>query len=295
MGISGISAPSSYANVALQPGAANGATSSAVAPGSLGSLLTAAAGVYGSQNASEDQTQSINAGINTQSSTMGNINSLYGAQTTLGNSAMGALGSAEGLNGQPANYSGFENMPGYQFAQTMGVQAGERQAAAMGNAGNSGTAAMIGNQVTGTAMQDYNTYISQLMNSAGLGASANQQLAGANLETGTNISQLQQNSGQAAASGVSGASSAIGGAIGGLANSLTGGGGLGNTASGVGSLFNGSGVGTNTSGSLNGTTNYSANTMTDAQQAALIGNINAGTNQDVLDAGASGYDPNSDF
>jgi hypothetical protein len=261
----------------------------------LGSLLTAAAGVYGSQNSAEDATQGINAGITTQQQTMGNINSLYGAQTTLGNSAMGALGSAQGLNGQPANYSGFENMPGYQFAQTMGQQAGERQAAAMGNAGNSGTSALIANQVTGTAMQDYNTYISQLMGSAGLGAQANTGLANAQLETGTNTSQLQQNSGQAQASGVSGASSAVGGVIGGLANSLTGGGGLGNIASSVGSLFNGSGVGTNTSGSLNGTTNYSANTMTDAQQAALIGNINAGTNQNVLDAGASGYDPNSDF
>ena len=216
---------------ALAPG---GAT-----PGSLGSLLTAATGVYGSQNSAEDATQGINAGITTQQQTMGNINSLYAPQTTLGNSAMGALASAQGLNGQPADYSGFENMPGYQFAQTMGQQAGERQAAAMGNAGNSGTSALIANQVTGTAMQDYNTYISQLMGSAGLGAQANQQLAGANLETGTNISQLQQNSGQAQASGVSGASSAIGGVIGGLANSLTGGGNLGNIASGVSNYFNG--------------------------------------------------------
>jgi hypothetical protein len=224
--------------------------------GTLGSLLTSAAGVYGSQNASEQQTQAINAGITTQQSTMGNINSLYTPQTTLGNSAMGALGSAEGLNGAAPDYSGFMNMPGYQFAQTMGVQAGERQAAAMGNAGNSGTAAMIGNQVAGTAMQDYNTYISQLQNSAGLGASANQQLAGANLETGTNISQLQQNSGQAAASGVSGASSAVGGLVGGLANSLTGGGnissllGLTGNASGVGGTTNagtgGLGAGTST-------------------------------------------------
>jgi hypothetical protein len=243
MGISGISAPSSYANVALQPGGSGTAS----APGTLGSLLTSAAGVYGSQNASEQQTQAINAGITTQQSTMGNINSLYTPQTTLGNSAMGALGSAEGLNGAAPDYSGFMNMPGYQFAQTMGVQAGERQAAAMGNAGNSGTSALIGNQVAGTAMQDYNTYISQLQNSAGLGASANQQLAGANLETGTNISQLQQNSGQAGASGVMGASNAIGGAIGGLVNGLTSSNGL---LSSIGNGFNSlMGTGANASGS----------------------------------------------
>jgi hypothetical protein len=243
----------------------------AAAPGSqfgaattLGSLLTSAAGVYGSQNASEQQTQAINAGIQTQQNTMGNINSLYTPQTTLGNSAMGALGSAEGLNGAAPDYSGFMNMPGYQFAQTMGVQAGERQAAAMGNAGNSGTAAMIGNQVAGTAMQDYNTYISQLQNSAGLGASANQQLTGANLETGTNISQLQQNSGQAGASGVMGASSAVGGAIGGLVNGLTSGNGL---LSGIGSAFNNlMGNGANNSGSsgtLDQPTNYGNLTSSD--------------------------------
>jgi hypothetical protein len=226
--------------------------------GTLGSLLTSAAGVYGSQNASEQQTQAINAGITTQQSTMGNINSLYTPQTTLGNSAMGALGSAEGLNGAAPNYSGFMNMPGYQFAQQQGQQAAERQAAAMGNAGNSGTAAMIGNQVTGTAMQDYNTYISQLQNSAGLGASANQQLAGANLETGTNISQLQQNSGQAGASGVMGASNAIGGAIGGLANSLTGG---GNISSLLGLTGNASGVGTGpTAAQQTNITNAESNT-----------------------------------
>jgi hypothetical protein len=143
----------------------------------------------------------------------------------------------------------------------MGQQAGERQAAAMGNAGNSGTSALIANQVTGTAMQDYNTYISQLMGSAGLGAQANTGLANAQLETGTNTSQLQQNSGQAQASGVSGASSAVGGVIGGLANSLTGGGNLGNIASGVSNYFNGNNAissAQNNTG-INGTTGNAAN------------------------------------
>jgi hypothetical protein len=239
MGISGISG---YSTPQLAPG---GATSSGVSAGSLGSLLTGAAGLYGSQNAAEAQTQAIQGGINTQTQTMGNINSLYGAQTNLGNSAMNALGQAQGLNGAAPNYSGFMNMPGYQFSQQMGVQAAERQAAAMGNAGNSGTSALIGNQVAGTAMQDYNTYISQLMGSAGLGAQANTGLSGAQIQTGTNISQMQQNAGQANATGVSSGANAVGGVIGGLANSLTNGGGLGNIASSIGSgvsnLLGGSG------------------------------------------------------
>jgi hypothetical protein len=254
--------------------ATNYTTGAATAPGSLGSLLTGAAGIYGAQNASEAQTSAINAGINTQTSTMGNINAIYNPQVSLGNSAMSALGSAEGLNGAAPNYSGFENMPGYQFAVQQGTQAIDRSAAASGSAYTPNTQAAVGQYVTGTAMQDYNTYIQQLMGSAGLGAAANQQLTGAQLETGTNISQLQQNSGQAAATGVSSAANAVGGAIGGLANSLTGGGNIAN-------MFNGSGVSNSGNSTLNSPINYNSSTTSDqgiynGVQSSNAGNIASG-------------------
>lgn len=183
----------------------------------IGSLLGTGAQLYGQQNAGEAISSAATSGIGQAQNYLGNINSLYQPQTTLGNSAMSALGSAEGLNGQPANYSGFENMPGYQFAVNQGTQAIQRQAASMGSAYTPNTAQAVGQYVTGTAMQDYNTYISQLQQSAGLGAQANQTLAGANLQTAGNIEQLGMNSGMAQAGMYTGMGQTIGGSASGAA------------------------------------------------------------------------------
>ena len=210
----------------------------------LPSVLQGAAGVYGSQNAAEAQTQAEQAAIGTQQSTLGTINNIWSTQQGVGQGADSALGSALGTNGQPANYSGFENMPGYQFAVQQGTQAIQRQAASMGSAYTPNTAAAVGQYVTGTAMGDYNTYISQLMGAAGLGTTANQGLQTGNQSVGNNISQLQQNQGQAQASGVLGASNAVGGAfgqngsgtslIGAASKYLSGGAGGGNGVTGAG-------------------------------------------------------------
>jgi hypothetical protein len=208
-------------------------------------LLQAGAGVYGSQNAAEAQTTADANAIGTQQNTLGNINNIWSTQQQLGQGADTALGSALGTNGAPANYSNFENMPGYQFAVQQGTQAIQRQAAAMGNAYTPNTAEAVGQYVAGTAAQDYNTYINQLMGAAGLGTTANQSLQTANQAAGNNISQLQQNQGQAQASGVLGASNSVGGLfssngagtslLGAAGNYLTGGGsgGSGGNSSGV--------------------------------------------------------------
>lgn len=179
--------------------------------GALPGILQGAAGIYGSQNAAEKQTQADQNAINTQQSTLGNINNIWSTQQQLGQGAQTALGSALGTNGQPADYSGFENMPGYKFAVQQGTQAIQRQAASLGNAYTPNTAAAIGQYVTGTAAQDYNTYIQQLMGAAGLGSTANAGIANPTYNTGANISTLQQNQGQAQASGVQGGANAVGG------------------------------------------------------------------------------------
>jgi hypothetical protein len=114
----------------------------------------------------------------------------------------------------------------------------------MGNAYTPNTAAAVGQYVTGTASQDYNTYISQLMSSAGLGSTANTALQTGSQQSSNNISQLQQNIGQAQAMGYTGVANAAGGLFGnngagtGLVNSLFGSGGGssgGSGSSGVGS------------------------------------------------------------
>jgi hypothetical protein len=214
--------PSVYSPTGSTAGSVNPSTDSSLAStitGALPGVLQGAAGVYGAQNAAQAQTSADANAINTQQSTLGNINNIWSTQQNLGQGAQTALGSALGTNGQPANYSGFENMPGYQFAVQQGTQAIQRQAAAMGNAYTPNTAAAVGQYVTGTASQDYNTYIQQLMGAAGLGSTANQGIATPTYQTGANISTLQQNQGQAQASGVQGSANAIGGLLGGSAGS----------------------------------------------------------------------------
>lgn len=265
--------------------------------GALPSVLQGAAGIYGSQNAAEKQTQADQNAIGTQQSTLGNIGNIWSTQQNLGKGAQTALGPALGTNGQPADYSGFENMPGYQFAINQGTQAIQRQAAAMGNAYTPNTATAVGQYVTGTAMQDYNTYINQLMGAAGLGSTANAGIATPTYQTGTNISTLQQNQGQAQASGVSGAANAVGGLfgvngagtslIGAAGRALTGGGSGGGVSS---SPFAGTSL-ANNSGAFNA---YNANNGPTAGDISAsindpnIGNINVGQ----IDPGSSFNDLN---
>jgi hypothetical protein len=227
----------------------------------LGSLVGTGAQLYGQQNAAEAVEQANQGAITNQQNYLGNINSLYSPYTSTGAAATSALGAAEGLNGQAPNYSGFENMPGYQFAVQQGTQAIQRQAAASGNAYTPNTGAAIGQYVTGTAMQDYNTYVQQLQQTAGMGATATGQLGNITYNTGANTSQLMANTGQAQAGMYTGMGQTIGSGVGNIAS------GLGSIASGVGSLFNGSGYSTSgysTSG------NYScANTLQQNYNATL--------------------------
>jgi hypothetical protein len=187
-------------------------------------LLQGAASIYGSQNAAEASTQGQQASIAQQQQTLGNINNIWSTQQQTGQGANTALQQSLGLNGQTANQSNFLNMPGYQFAVQQGTQAIQRQAASMGNAYTPNTAEAVGQYVTGTASQDYNTYIQQLMGAAGLGTTANQGLQTGQQTTGNNISQSQQNIGAAQASGVQSSAGTVAGLFGvnGAGSSLIG-------------------------------------------------------------------------
>lgn len=274
----------------------------------LSGLGGAAAGMYGYQNAGQQTQQGLQAGINTEQGAMNSASGYYGnvmpalqsywnPSLTAGNSAMNTLGSTLGTNGQPANYSSFYNMPGYQWAVNQGTQAIDRQAAAMGSAYTPNTMDAVGQYVTGTAMQDYNTYINQLLQTGGLGQqaagalSAGQMgvakgLTGAQLSTAQNIAGMDAGKGTAGANALTDQMGSLlgSGAFGTLGNYITGAGGLGNVlsnigsgigsaASGVGnalsSLFGGgsgasnassfdaSGVGTGAGGASNYLANYS--------------------------------------
>lgn len=249
----------------------------------LGGLGSAAGAAYGYQNAGQQLQQGANAGIGAQQGAMNAVSGYYGnvmpalqsywnPSLTAGNAAMNTLGSTLGTNGQPANYSSFYNMPGYQWAVNQGTQAIDRQAAAMGSAYTPNTMDAVGQYVTGTAMQDYNTYINQLLQTGGLGQQAAgalsagqmgvaQGLGNAQLKTAQNISGLDTANGYAGYLQQSGMGGALSNGLGALLGSAPAasqvgswlsdlGSGIGSAASGVGnalsSLFGG-GAGSNAS------------------------------------------------
>jgi hypothetical protein len=266
----------------------------------LGSLLGTGASVYGSQNAAEAQNNGILAGIGTQNQTMGNINNLFSTQIGAGNNAFTQLQTLQGggANGAPPDYSGFMNSPGYQFALSQGENAIRSQAAANGSAYTPNTLANIGQFVAGTASQNYNNYVQQLLSTAGLGAQGNNTLSGANLATGGNISQLQQNSGVVQGAGVNSAAGSIGGAL----SSLLGGTNGSGVVSGIGSLLGSAGRGlsslfgnsTATNSGVGGFGNY-AGYSSDPNAPNYIGNVgNVGGNSIVSQYGTpAAPDPNS--
>lgn len=231
--------------------------------GSIGSLLGTGAQLYGQQNAAQAITDANQTAANTQQQYLGTAGSYYQPYLATGAGAETALGSALGTNGAAPDYSGFENMPGYQFAIQQGTQAIQRQAAASGSAYTPNTQAAVGQYVTGTAMQDYNTYIQQLQQAAGVGQTSANQIGNMTYSTGANISQLAANSGQAQAGLYTGAGQTVGGALG--AGSPYYGSGVAGGVGGLGSLV-GSGV-------------------------SAIGSFLGGSNQNYTDPGTSAYSP----
>lgn len=209
------------------------ATNASSSYGWVSPLVSGLAGYFGSNSAANAQAAGSNNAIGTEQQLEGQLGGIYGTQMNAGNAAFSPLMSALGVNGAP-DYSAFENSPGYQFAVQQGTQAINRQAAASGGAYSSTTLGDIGQYVTGLASQNYQNYVNNLMGLAGFGSSANANYANALSNAAGNVAQAQQNKGNAYATGTAGGANAIAGAAGSLP--------WGNIISGIGSLFNNSGV-----------------------------------------------------
>jgi hypothetical protein len=201
-----------------------------------GSLLGAGAGALtnylGQQSATNALVGGENNAINTQTGLQSQLGDIYGTQRGLGVQSDVALGRQLGLGG-PADYSAFMNSPGFQSSLALGNQGIERAASANGSLYTPNMLNQLGQYDTTYASQNYNNYINQLMQSAGLGAQGNQGLATGMTSTGANISQLQQNQGNARAGGAANTT--------GIASNLLSKVPWGQVASGVGNWWNGNG------------------------------------------------------
>lgn len=171
----------------------------------IGAGIGAGASLIGNNSATSALVGGEQNAIGTQQGVQGSLNSIFGQQRALGNGADASLSAQLGLGGTP-DYSKFNNSPGYQFAVGQANQATDRTAAANGSLYTPNTLSMIGQNNAGYASQNYNNYIQQLLTSAGLGAQGNAGLASGTSTVGNNISQLQQNQGNAQAGGSANAS-----------------------------------------------------------------------------------------
>lgn len=242
-----------------------------------GNLFGAGAGALvnylGNSSATGSLTSAEQNAIGTQQGLQGQLTGIYGGQRTLGSGADAALGAQLGLSGTP-DYAAFQNSPGFQGSLALGNQAITRAASANGSLYTPNMLNQLGQYDTTYASQNYNNYIGQLMQSAGLGAQGNSGLASGYTSSGNNISQLQQNQGNARASGALGTS--------GVASNLLSKVPWNSVANGIGGLF--SGDGTDMSSTYSG-----LNSSTDNLLGQNANSINAsGSNMDWLNSQNSG-------
>jgi hypothetical protein len=139
-------------------------------------------------------------------------------QITLGQNASTALEHLNGFIGGKPDYSGFDNSPGYKFALQQGQSAINRQAAASGGLYSSNTLAALNNYAQGTASQQYQNYVSNLMQQAGMGSSGAAQLGAQGTQVGQNVGNNIMTAGAANAAGQLGQGNAFSNAIGSVAN-----------------------------------------------------------------------------
>jgi hypothetical protein len=246
----------------------------------LGTGVGALANYWGNSNATNALTGGEQNGINTQTGTQGQLTDIYGPQRGLGSGADVALASQLGLAGTP-NYSAFSNSPGYQFARAQGSQAIDRTAAANGSLYTPNTLAMLDQYNTGYASQNYNNYIGQLMQSAGLGAQGNQGLASGITSTGANISQLQQNQGNAQAGGQANAS--------GITSNLISKVPWGQVANGASNWWNSGGTGGGIGGNANGLNSQNNYGSADYSGSGTMYNSGGTPDTTSTDSGTSTY------
>ncbi len=140
---------------------------------------------------------------------------LMAGPTATAGQGMPPTGGTASTAAQPANsasgtpdYSAFYNSPNYQFALSQGEQAINRNASASGGAYSTSTLTNLDKFAAGTASQQYQSYVGNLLSMAGLGATATQGTANAGLQTANNVSAAQVGIGNANASGILGANGA---------------------------------------------------------------------------------------
>lgn len=124
--------------------------------------------------------------------------------------------SADGTAG---NFGRFFTSPDYQFRLQEGTSAIDRSAAARGGVLSGNTIRAQTGYASNLAAGEYGNYVNRLLAMAGLGQTATNTAVNTGANYANNASGIQQNIGDARASGVMGAANSIGNAVNGGLNS----------------------------------------------------------------------------
>lgn len=174
-----------------------------------GSVIGAGASIISGNKAAKAQTQASNAQIAEERRQYDTTRADYAPWRTAGASAIGMLGNAYGLNGQPPDNSAFFTSPGYAFRQQQGLQAVDRGAAARGLL-HSGAAVKAEQRFgEGLAAQEYDSWWNRLAGIAGVGQAATAGTAQAGQSATSGIASALQNAGNARASSYANTGSAV--------------------------------------------------------------------------------------
>lgn len=204
----------------------------------VGAAVTAGAAVYAGNKSASAAESAANStvGENAREFNITQANTL--SQRTLGANADAQLSKLEGygpgqvdpttgaVTGAPAGTpdpSAFTASPGYQFSLDQGEKSINNSLVAQGR-GLSGAAVKAGTSYAqGLASQNYNDYVNQLMQQAGLGSAAVSTTTQAGTAAAANDSQAYALEGNARASAYGSAASGVNNAIqGGTSNYLLG-------------------------------------------------------------------------
>lgn len=148
------------------------------------------------------------------------INALWGNWEEGRMAELNAAREASGGGNQLAgpDYSAFYQSPDYQFRLGQGLNAVQGSAAAQGGLYSGNALRAITDYGSGLAAGEFGNYVNRQLALAGMGQTATTQAGNAAMTTGTNISNLLMNQGNARASGIIGQTNAITGGINDLAS-----------------------------------------------------------------------------
>lgn len=195
----------------------------------VGAGIAAAGAVGGAYLSSQAQKGAASANANSVNQALDYSKQVYGTEANqlqpyigTGQNALYSLSSLYGLGNGPngqgsgatAAYNNFTQTPAYTFPLQQGELAANRGLAATGLSGSGAQAKALTQYGQGYASSNFNSYIGQLANLAGLGQNSITGLANTGVGTATQQLQGQQNIGGTNAASIIGGQNSINTGIG---------------------------------------------------------------------------------